>query len=339
VNAGGSGLIYSASIGGVGVLPLCNLSSDTLVSDEPDSEGYYTIQWNQAPTTPPGITVPDSVKSGKDAAISWAASTDPESDDITYQLDRWSNNTNAWATIYTGSNTSFTDTGITTAMDSVQWRVRAKDSKDAYSTYTTSQAKTVTHNADPTVSGADANLGAVTSPPSRAYTVGDVDNGDTLTIVEALDGSEGRTIADAERGKTYTFGLTATQFAALAAGEHSMTITVTDSAGNSATRVATFSRSITMISVQRDAIETDAMAEKILISARFLGAENNLTVEACNNAKDATPTWETVTPGRKHLFTNKTKTATKWAVGVRVKLTKASTSDTIALYGVSGSYL
>lgn len=58
-----------------------------MVSDEPDSEGYYTIQWNQAPTTPPGITVPDSVKSGKDAAISWAASTDPESDDITYQLD------------------------------------------------------------------------------------------------------------------------------------------------------------------------------------------------------------------------------------------------------------
>ena len=310
-----------------------------MVSDEPDSEGYYTIQWNQAPTTPPGITVPDSVKSGKDAAISWAASTDPESDAITYQLDRWSNNTNAWTTIYTGSNTSFTDTGITTAMDSVQWRVRAKDSKDAYSAYTTSQVKTVTHNADPTVSGADANLGAVTSPPSRAYTVGDVDDGDTLTIVEALDGSEVRTIEDAERGKTYTFGLTAAQFAALAAGEHSMTITVTDSAGNSATRVVTFSRSITMISVQRDAIETDAMAEKILISVRFLGAENNLTVEACNNAKDATPTWETVTPGRKHLFTNKTKTATKWAVGVRVKLTKANTNDTIALYGVSGSYL
>lgn len=339
VYSDGSEYHIDAYNGYVGVLPLCNLSSDTLVSDEPDSEGYYTIQWNQAPTTPPGITVPDSVKSGKDAAISWAASTDPESDDITYQLDRWSNNTNAWATIYTGSNTSFTDTGITTAMDSVQWRVRAKDSKDAYSAYTTSQVKTVTHNADPTVSGADANLGAVTSPPSRAYTVGDVDDGDTLTIVEALDGSEVRTIADAERGKTYTFGLTAAQFAALAAGEHSMTITVTDSAGNSATRVVTFSRSITMISVQRDAIETDAMAEKILISARFLGAENNLTVEACNNAKDATPTWETVTPGRKHLFTNKTKTATKWAVGVRVKLTKASTSDTIALYGVSGSYL
>ena len=109
VNSDGSEGLSNACYGHVGVLPLCNLSSDTLVSDEPDSEGYYTIQWNQAPTTPPGITVPDSVKSGKDAAISWAASTDPESDDITYQLDRWRNNTNAWAKIYTGSNTSFTD--------------------------------------------------------------------------------------------------------------------------------------------------------------------------------------------------------------------------------------
>ena len=74
VSAGGSESYSNACRGDVGVLPLCNLSSDTLVSDEPDSEGYYTIQWNQAPTTPPGITVPDSVKSGKDAAISWAAS-------------------------------------------------------------------------------------------------------------------------------------------------------------------------------------------------------------------------------------------------------------------------
>lgn len=77
VSTGGSEYSDRAYYGNVGVLPLCNLSSDTLVSDEPDSEGYYTIQWNQAPTTPPGITVPDSVKSGKDAAISWAASTDP----------------------------------------------------------------------------------------------------------------------------------------------------------------------------------------------------------------------------------------------------------------------
>mgnify|MGYP006958755775 CR=1 FL=1 len=74
VDSDGSENLNHAYNGYVGVLPLCNLSSDTLVSDEPDSEGYYTIQWNQAPTTPPGITVPDSVKSGKDAAISWAAS-------------------------------------------------------------------------------------------------------------------------------------------------------------------------------------------------------------------------------------------------------------------------
>ena len=53
VDSDGSERSYDAYYGYVGVLPLCNLSSDTLVSDEPDSEGYYTIQWNQAPTTPP----------------------------------------------------------------------------------------------------------------------------------------------------------------------------------------------------------------------------------------------------------------------------------------------
>lgn len=39
--------------GSGGVRPALNLSSDILVSDTPDAEGYYTIIWNNAPTTPP----------------------------------------------------------------------------------------------------------------------------------------------------------------------------------------------------------------------------------------------------------------------------------------------
>lgn len=322
-----------------GVRPLCNLSSDILVSDNPNSEGYYEIQWNSAPTTPPGITVPSEVRSGKAANISWAASVDPEGDAISYSLERWDNKSNAWTVIYTGSAVQYTDNGITAAMDSVQWRVRAKDSKDAYSAYTTSQTRTVIHNADPTISGSDTDLGAVTAPPSRTFEVGDADEGDELTVIESLDGSEVARIEKAERGKTYTFALTAAQFAALEAGKHTMTIIVTDSAGNSATRNVTFTRNVTMISVQRDPIPTDARAEKILISARFLGADSALVVEACNNANDATPAWEQVTPGRKHLFANTTKTAASWAVGVRVTLTKTAGFETVALYGVSGSYL
>lgn len=339
VDTDGSVRNGSANNGGRGLRPLCNLPSGTLVSDSPNADGYYEIQWNSAPTTPPGITVPDTVRSGKTATVSWAASVDPESDNVSYELQRWNNNTNTWVQVYAGSAVTYNDTGVTTAMDQVAWRVRAKDSHGAYSAYTTSLAKTVVHNVDPTVSGSDTNLGTVTAAPSRTYTVGDADAGDALTIVEALDGSEVRTIQNAARGTSYTFAVTAAKFASLANGTHTMTITVTDSAGNSATRTITFTRSVNTINVQRKAITTDAKAEKILVSVRYLGAEAGLVVQACNNANDADPTWENVTPGRKHLFTNATKTADSWAVGLKVTLTKTAGFTTIALYGVSGSYL
>lgn len=328
-----------AYIGYYGVRPLCNLSSDTLVSDNVNGEGYYEIQWNSAPTPPPGITIPSEVRSGKTANVSWAASVDPERDPVTYSLERWDNVKNGWAVIYTGDAVQFADQGVTTAMDQVQWRVRAKDSKDAYSEYTTSEKRTVVHNADPTVSGEDTDLGPVASPPSRTFTVGDTDQGDTLTVIESLDGSEVGRIDRAVRQQEYTFALTLAQFASLADGQHTMEITVTDSAGNSATRKITFTRNVALVKVQRAPIPTDAKAEKILVSVRYLGAEEGLTVEACNNANDAEPTWEQVTPGRKHLFANDTKTGESWAVGLRVTLNKTHGFDTVALYGVSGSYL
>lgn len=168
-----------------------------------------------SPTTPPSITVPDEVRSGKTAEISWAASVDPEGGAITYELER-SINSGAWTNIYTGSATSYDDTGVGTSANTVQWRVRAKDVNGAYSGYTSSTVKTVVHNVDPTISGSDTDLGTVTSPPSMAYTVDDQDTDDELTVVESLDGNEIRTIEDAVRNQTYTFALTDAQFAALA---------------------------------------------------------------------------------------------------------------------------
>ena len=53
-----------AYYGNWGVRPALNLSSDILVSDAPDSEGYYTIIWNNAPTTPPSITAPHVLRHG-----------------------------------------------------------------------------------------------------------------------------------------------------------------------------------------------------------------------------------------------------------------------------------
>ena len=337
------GTLYSghrsrAYSGDGGVRPALNLSSSILVSDSPDSDGAYTIVWNQAPTTPPSITVPDEVRSGKTAEISWAASVDPEGGAITYELER-SINSGAWTNIYTGSATSYDDTGVGTSANTVQWRVRAKDVNGAYSGYTSSAVKTVVHNVDPTISGTDTDLGTVTSPPSMAYTVNDQDTDDELTVVESLDGNEIRTIEDAVRNQTYTFALTEAQFAALSNGQHTMQVKVTDTLGNSATRTTTFTRSVTGIEYIVGPIETDAAAEKILVSLQYYAAAEDVVVSVCNNAFDDNPTWELATIGLKHIFSNSTKTAEKWGVGVKVQISKSTGYDTISSRPVSGSYI
>lgn len=338
VGTDGSSYYGSAYSGGSGVRPALNLSSGILVSDTADSDGAYTIVWNQAPTTPPSITVPEIIRSGKSAVITWAGSTDPEGGAVSYELER-KINSGSFTQVYAGSALTYTDTGVGTSANTVQWRVRAKDSLGAYSDYLTGPSRTVVHNVDPTVSGSDTDLGTVTSPPSVSFTVNDADTSDELTVVETLDDVEVDTIEDAVRNQTYTFALTAAQFAGLADGQHTMKVTVTDSAGNSATRTTTFTRSVSGIELIVGPIETDAKAAKILVSLRYYAADSAVVLSVCNNALDASPTWETATPGLKHLFTNASKTAAKWAVGVKVKITKTTGYDSIWCQPPSGSYV
>lgn len=338
VGADGSSYGNYAYYGYYGVRPALNLSSGILVSDSADSDGAYTIVWNQAPTTPPSITVPETIRSGKGAVITWAGSTDPEGGAVSYELER-KINSGSFTQVYAGSALTYTDTGVGSSANTVQWRVRAKDNLGAYSSYLTGPSRTVVHNVDPTVSGSDTNLGTVTSPPSVFFTVNDADTTDELTVVKSLDDVEVDTIEDAVRNQTYTFALTAAQFAGLADGQHTMKVTVTDSAGNSATRTTTFTRSVSGIEFIVGPIETDAKAQKILVSLRYYAADSAVVLSACNNAMDASPTWETATPGLKHLFTNASKTAAKWAVGVKVKITKTTGYDEIWCQPPSGSYV
>lgn len=333
----GESEINSASIGDSGIRPALNLSSDILVSDSPDNEGYYTIIWNNNPNTPPSITVPEIVRSGKNLTVTWSSSIDPDGDTVSYELERQYNG-GGWSKVYSGSATTYTDTGITGSMNTVAYRVRAKDSKDAYSDYTTSPTRSVIHNVDPTISGTDQNLGVVSTPPSYQYTVGDADEADILEVVESLDGAEIRTINNAERGKSYTFALTTEQFSALS-GQHTMSIKVTDSVGNSVTRSITFTRTVSRIDFDWKIDDTSAAAEKILISMRYNAHEDDVVVQVCNNYNDASPTWETATVGLKHLFSNKTKTAASWSVGVRVTIGKRSGWDTVSCFSLSASYI
>ncbi|OPZ65875.1 MAG: hypothetical protein BWY85_00234 [Firmicutes bacterium ADurb.Bin506] len=324
--------------GRFGVRPALNLSSGILVSDTPGSDGAYTIIWNQAPTTPPSITIPEDVRSGKPVVITWGGSTDPEGGAVSYELER-KINSGSFTQVYAGSALTYTDTGVGASANTVQWRVRAKDNYGEYSAYLTGPARSVIHNVDPTVSGSDIDLGVVTEPPSTVYTVNDADTEDELTVYERIDGVDVRTIEDAVRNQPYTFAMTAEQFAALAHGTHTMTITVIDTIGNSVTRTITFRRSVTGIEFIVGPINTDAKADKVLVSLRFYANDNDVTLAVCNNANDASPTWEAANPGLKHIFSNTTKTAASWAIGVKVKIDKSVGYDTISCQPPSGSYV
>lgn len=141
VYAGGALGNRNAGHGSGGVRPLCNLSSDILVSDTADTDGAYTILWNQPPTTPGSITVPETILAGSNPEISWGASTDPEGSLSGYKLERATNG-GSFTQIYSGTALTYTDTIAATGVTKVQYRVKAFDAAGSDSDYKTSAEKT-----------------------------------------------------------------------------------------------------------------------------------------------------------------------------------------------------
>ena len=330
-----------AYCGNRGVRPLCNIKSDILVSDNPDSDGAYTIIWNRAPSAPSTITVPETVRGGSTLEISWGASTDADGNLSGYILER-QNNGGSWAQVYKGINRNYTD-NITFGWTSVAYRVRAYDSAGAESANTTSQTRTVVNNTPPTISGSDSDLGAKTGAFSQAYTVTDVDSGQTITVVEKIDGVQKRSYT-ATSGQEYTFNVTADEWVKLSNGSHTLTITATDNYGGAATRTYTFSKNETEIEITlATPLPADAMITKAIMSVtRQIPAGAEFTVEVCNNGNDDSPTWEDVTQavnsGSKFFFSNETKTAESWGFNFRIKVKRNGASGDCFISSVGGNF-
>lgn len=56
----------------------------------------------------------------------------------------------------------------------------------------------------------------------------------------------------------------------------------------------------------------------------IISCNGNLTLKICNNANDANPAWETAANETVHNFTNTTKTAAKWAIGLKIDITRTA---------------
>lgn len=324
-----------------GLRPACNLSSDLLISDSVDSDGCYTVIYNQAPTAPSSITVPSEVLGGENLSISWAASTDPDGNLSGYVLER-KVGSGTWAQIYKGSSRSYTD-AITYGWTSVQYRVKAYDAAGAESAYTTSATRTVTNNRPPVISGTDSALGSFgTAAPSYEYTVTDAD-GHQVTVVEKLDTTTLRTYT-ATLGDTNELEITADQWLKLLNGDHTLTITATDAKNESTVRTLSFDKAMHSVEFEQTvAMAADDMPTKALVNIQgSFPTGSTLQVWICNNGNDAEPTWEDITTkaltSQKHFFTNQTKTAASWGVKIKVKLLRGSAEGDCYIQSVGGNF-
>lgn len=274
------------------------------------TSSQVTVVNNNAPSAPPSIAVPNDVKGGSTLVISWTAASDSDGNLSGYILERSTDGGSAYTQVYKGNALTYTDT-ITKGWSTVMYRVKAYDSYNAQSGYTTSTKRTVDNNTTPTITTSSAaNLGTKSSGFTISYSVDDKDAGDTLTVTEKLDGTTKRTYT-ATRKTTNSFAVTGEYFQKITNGSHTMTVTVTDGKAT-VTKTFTFTKAVTAASITlAKPMEADA---KITLCAITVGglipADAVFKVEVTNNGKDSSPVWEDATTearnGRNHLFTNQT---------------------------------
>ena len=119
-----------------------------LLPNNLDVENDGTIIANSPPTTPASISF-EIPKAGKSLQITCGASTDPDSDPITYVFERQIDS-GGWMQIASGSATTVTDT-VPSSGTNYNVRVKAKDSNGNESDYRTGTAKAIVYNQPPSV--------------------------------------------------------------------------------------------------------------------------------------------------------------------------------------------
>ncbi len=197
-------------------------------------------------------------------------------------------------------------------------------------------------NRPPTISGTDTDLGVISDPPSLTYSVSDPE-GQSFTITEYLDGEVLRTFSGVA-GQEYTVTIPTDKWLRTSLAQHTLKVRATDSAGQYSERIYTFTRTDDRIVFELDEpFLTDAKANRILVTLdAVIPSGASYIVEACNNAFDASPTWEDITgpvsAGRGYIFTNETKTAADWGVSIRFTFLKGTATEKILINGFGGAF-
>ena len=305
------------------------------------TSSQVTVVNNNAPSAPPSIAVPNDVKGGSTLVISWTAASDSDGNLSGYILERSTDGGSSYTQVYKGNALTYTDT-ITKGWSTVMYRVKAYDSYNAQSGYTTSTKRTVDNNTTPTITTSSAaNLGTKSSGFTISYSVDDKDARDTLTVTEKLDGTTKRTYT-ATRKTTNSFAVTGEYFQKITNGSHTMTVTVTDGKAT-VTKTFTFTKAVTAASVTlAKPMEADAQITLCAITVGgLIPADAVFKVEVTNNGKDSSPVWEDATTearnGRNHLFTNQTA-ANGFAFNFRVTAERGASGESGYIASIQGGF-
>ena len=187
-----------------------------------------------------------------------------------------------------------------------------------------------------------SDLGQLTSKPDITYSVSD-NEGDAITVTEKLNGEVIRQFT-ATSNTNYTITITDEFWLTCGKNTNTIEIAASDVNGGTSYKYITFTRQVNKVQITtKNPIETDVAATKIMVSPDWSKTGCTGKVEVCNNGFDASPTWEDMTTmaalNRPHVFTNKTKTAAKWGIKIRLTLTKNEGYEgEVAIYGFGGAF-
>lgn len=312
-----------------------------------EKDGYWYVydkKLNTPPTKPTSLKVPDKVISKLGTEISWSESTDPEGDAISYKLER-ALDRGEFVEVYKGALTRFKDVIADKGHRLVVYRVTAIDSNGDSSESLESGEIPVIDNEIPVIETASTNLGKITTPYSVSYKIKDADSGQTWKVTESLDGKVLKTF-DAKVGTSYTSKMTPSDWQKVLNGKHILKIEVVDSEQGKDVKEISFEKDVRKLDFELGKAGLqgiDKMPERAILSmGATIPSGASIKVEITNNGLDAKPVWQDCTTqvlgGDKIFFSNKTKTATKWAVNIRVIGDKKTATEVLSVSSIGGFY-
>ena len=345
--------------------------TDTIPSDAGGAQIYYylaftdnvgatqykqsstaTVNTNTAPTAPGSLLVSGDVSGsmatgGGDVTISWTASSDVDGNLTGYELEKQEDG-GSWKQIYKGSAREYSTT-VAEGLSTIRYRVRAYDSMGATSSYTTGTAYTVNNNKAPVITinniVTDGSIGVFdqsTGAPVLTYTVTDPEN-TVMTVEEYLDGVLLKS-EETSGGNTRTISFTEDAWIRVLNGEHVFRIVAKDADGSVGSAEVRFTKDVDRIEIiLKTAMESDTMPTLMMVNVQgLIPAGAVLSAYATNNANDAFPVWENISSAvlsrEKHIFSNASKTASKWAVNVRIILERGDAESVCAITSVGGNW-